>query len=236
MAFAVSRSGDIYVWGKRTGPTGLSVDVSYKMLLKKTYNDLYLSDEDDDDDDNNYNNQAGNTRAHLVMSAINQHALTTFVTAHESINGDNNVGELEDDLDGGEEDFVTPVKLSMLCGEGINHIAVGRVHCCAKTKDGDVFTWGHNDHCQLGIEPVHNLSDAMVKKARVRYGLDTDEPHLWERTISETCVIQAVAVGTNHTLVATDKGQLLGFGATFTTGDHSSLSRSLAKLHVAQVN
>lgn len=57
----MSRSGDVYVWGKRTGPTGLSVDVSYKMLLKRTYNDLYLSDEedDDDDDDKNDNNQAG---------------------------------------------------------------------------------------------------------------------------------------------------------------------------------
>lgn len=146
------------------------------------------------------------------------------------------LSQSDDEADeGGDEDFVDPVKLFMLCGEGINHIAVGRVHCCAKTKDGDVFTWGQNDHCQLGNEPIHNLSEAQSKKARARYGLDSHEPQLWERTIPETCVIKAVDVGTNHTFVVTDSGQIHAFGATFNTSDQSSLSRSLAKLNVAQV-
>jgi regulator of chromosome condensation len=139
------------------------------------------------------------------------------------------------DEEGGSEDFVDPVKLFALCGEGINHIAVGRVHCCAKTKDGDVFTWGQNDHCQLGKEPVHILSEAKSKKARVRYGMGTHEPQLWERSIPETCVIKAVDVGTNHTFAVTDAGEVHAFGATFHTSDHSSLTRSLAKLNVVQV-
>ncbi|KAG1708906.1 hypothetical protein DVH05_022538 [Phytophthora capsici] len=177
IAFAVSRTGDVFVWGKRMGPTGLPPGSSLADLTRDTYGSDKEFEERDEQDESD---ESG-----------------------------------EEEEEGGEEDFVHPVKLLALCGEGISHIAVGRVHCGATTKDGDVFTWGQNDH------------------SRVRYGVDCFEPRLWERTVSETCVISAVDVGTNHTFVVTDKGEMMAFGATFNTTEHSSLARSIAKLQIS---
>lgn len=205
----------MYVWGKRSAPTGLPPGSSFHELCERTYKQRDDFDSSDGGDSSETDGDTGRRARGRVLG-----------TEDESDDGDE---------EGGDEDFVDPVKLFQLCGEGVNHIAVGRVHCCAKTKEGDVFTWGQNDHCQLGNEPSHNLSEAQSKKARTRYGLDSHEPQLWGRTIPETCVIQAVAVGTNHTFVVTDKGKIHAFGATFTTGDQSSLARSLARLSVAQV-
>ncbi|GAB9464372.1 hypothetical protein Gpo141_00001803 [Globisporangium polare] len=216
LAFAVTRTSEVYVWGKRSAPTGFPPGISFNALLKKTYKRTDDQDLNDDDTDDGGDDRKRRDDGYPVTDRSGQ-----------------SDGEADE---GGDEDFVDPVKLFMLCGEGINHIAVGRVHCCAKTKDGDVFTWGQNDHCQLGNEPVHNLSEAQSKKARVRYGLDSHEPQLWERTVPETCIIKAVDVGTNHTFVVTEQGQIHAFGATFTTSDHSSLSRSLAKLSVVQIS
>ncbi|ETP53879.1 hypothetical protein, variant 1 [Phytophthora nicotianae P10297] len=219
VAFAVSRSGDVYVWGKRTGPTGLPPGSSLAALTRNTYGqDNGLESEDDQNGEN------------ITKPELSERIEEERDDADEPNESDEEVQE-----EGGEEDFVHPVKLLALCGEGINHIAVGRVHCCATTKDGDVYTWGQNDHCQLGTEPVHNLSEALSKKARVRYGVDCAEPRLWERTVSETCVITAVDVGTNHTFAVTDKGEMVAFGATYNTNDHSSLARNIAKLRVTQI-
>ncbi|ETN24989.1 hypothetical protein, variant 2 [Phytophthora nicotianae INRA-310] len=219
VAFAVSRSGDVYVWGKRTGPTGLPPGLSLAALTRNTYGqDSGLESEDDQNGEN-----------------ITKPELSERIEEERDDADEPNESDEEEQEEGGEEDFVHPVKLLALCGEGISHIAVGRVHCCATTKDGDVYTWGQNDHCQLGTEPVHNLSEALSKKARVRYGVDCAEPRLWERTVSETCVITAVDVGTNHTFAVTDKGEMVAFGATYNTNDHSSLARNIAKLRVTQI-
>ncbi|ETL49244.1 hypothetical protein, variant 1 [Phytophthora nicotianae] len=219
VAFAVSRSGDVYVWGKRTGPTGLPPGSSLAALTRNTYGqDSGLESEDDQNGEN-----------------ITKPELSERIEEERDDADEPNESDEEEQEEGGEEDFVHPVKLLALCGEGISHIAVGRVHCCATTKDGDVYTWGQNDHCQLGTEPVHNLSEALSKKARVRYGVDCAEPRLWERTVSETCVITAVDVGTNHTFAVTDKGEMVAFGATYNTNDHSSLARNIAKLRVTQI-
>ncbi|KAF4149284.1 Regulator of chromosome condensation (RCC1) repeat [Phytophthora infestans] len=219
VAFAASRSGDVYVWGKRTGPTGLPLGSSPAALTSLTYGQDSDFDAEDGDDTLK--------RGSLEPSERIEEERDDFDEPSDS--------EEEQEEEGGEEDFVHPVKLLSLCGEGISYIAVGRVHCCATTKDGDVYTWGQNDHCQLGTEPVHNLSEALSRKARVRYGVDCVEPRLWERTVSETCVISAVDVGTNHTFAVTDKGEMLAFGATYNTSDHSSLARSIAKLRVTQI-
>jgi alpha-tubulin suppressor-like RCC1 family protein len=144
--------------------------------------------------------------------------------------------EQEEDALDHEQDILDPVKLFSLCGEGINHIAVGRYHCCAKTKDGDVYTWGQNDHAQLGLESVHILSEALSKKARVRYGSDQFEPVLWQRSVGETVIITSVDVGTSHTVAVTSKAEVVAFGAVFNTTENSTLSRCLGKLSVAQVS
>ncbi|DAZ98262.1 TPA: hypothetical protein N0F65_008947 [Lagenidium giganteum] len=226
VSFAITRSSDVYVWGKKSGPTGLPMDATYREMVRKTYNpggDL------SDDEDEGKAKVADPAPASAVPN--NQVAALKYVSEFDGPR------EREDDEeDGGDEDYMDPVKLFKLCGEGLSQIAVGRVHCCARTKDGDVYTWGQNDHCQLGREPVHNLSEAQSKKARARYGLDNMEPVLWERTISESTSISCVTVGTNHTLVVTDKGETLGFGAIFQTHEHSSLTRSLSKMFVTQIS
>ncbi|KAL3663502.1 hypothetical protein V7S43_011390 [Phytophthora oleae] len=232
VAFAVSRTGDVFVWGKRAGPTGLSPGSSLAELTRNTYG----SDSDLDSDKEPEQNGDANKPAQAASDSLKHGTLDPVETIEERDEQDEPGESEEEEEEGGEEDFVYPVKLLALCGEGISHIAVGRVHCCATTKDGDVFTWGQNDHCQLGTEAVHNLSEALSKKARVRYGADCAEPRLWERTVSETCVISAVDVGTNHTFVVTDKGEMMAFGATFNTTDHSSLARSIAKLQVSQIS
>lgn len=225
VAFAVSRTGDVYVWGKRSGPTGLAPDVSVASLVKRTYRDNGLFDSSDEEDEEEDNAQAENTPGGANSRRPNA----------DVDDGDDDDEEDEEE-EGGEEDIVHPVKLSALCGEGVNYIAVGRAHCCAKTKDGDVFTWGRNEHCQLGDEPQHALSQAQSKKARSRYGRDWLEPLLWERTVLQLDkVVTAVATGTNHTFAVTSTGETLAFGATFRSGESSALARSLAKLHVVQV-
>ncbi|KAG7396042.1 hypothetical protein PHYBOEH_002865 [Phytophthora boehmeriae] len=238
VAFAISRTGDVFVWGKRAGPTGLPLGSSLKDLMRQTYehdSDLDASDSEDRDtrEDMGSKTKGPNgkiAKAEIIEEDRDMSTLSTFGADDES----NESGDEDDE--GGEEDFVNPVKLLSLCGEGLNHIAVGRVHCCALTKDGDVFTWGHNDHCQLGTELVHNLPESLSKKARVRYGVDATEPQLWERTVSEACVISKVDVGTNHTFVLTAKSEVIAFGATYNTNDHSSFARNIAKLRVSQIS
>ncbi|KAG2822014.1 hypothetical protein PC116_g10639 [Phytophthora cactorum] len=233
VAFAVSRSGDVYVWGKRTGPMGLPPGSSLAALTRNTYGQD--SDLDSEDDQKGELFTTKPVESSDALKRGSHEPSERIEEEREDMDEPNESEEEEEQEDGGDEDFVHPVKLLALCGEGISHIAVGRVHCCATTKDGDVYTWGQNDHCQLGTEPVHNLSEALSKKARVRYGVDCIEPRLWERTVSETCVISAVDVGTNHTFAVTDKGEMMAFGATYNTSDHSSLARSIAKLRVTQI-
>ena len=64
----------------------------------------------------------------------------------------------ENQLDDENRDLLHPILVHSLCGEEINSIAVGRAHCIAKTRGGDVFSWGNNDHDQLGREIIHNLT------------------------------------------------------------------------------
>ncbi|KAG3116771.1 hypothetical protein PI124_g4708 [Phytophthora idaei] len=233
VAFAVSRSGDVYVWGKRTGPMGLPPGSSLAALTRNTYGQG--SDLDSEDDQKGELVTTKPVESSDALKRGSHEPSERIEEEREDMDEPNESEEEEEQEEGGDEDFVHPVKLLALCGEGISHIAVGRVHCCATTKDGDVYTWGQNDHCQLGTEPVHNLSEALSKKARVRYGVDCIEPRLWERTVSETCVISVVDVGTNHTFAVTDKGEMMAFGATYNTSDHSSLARSIAKLRVTQI-
>jgi alpha-tubulin suppressor-like RCC1 family protein len=236
VSFAVARNGDVYVWGKRNGPTGLPLACSLNVLLRRTYRGNGGDLDSSDDEDDGEGDVAGRIRTATIRDTKGAASVNDVLKDGDEEASNEDEEEEDEEEEGGDEDFVHPVKLFSLCGEGISCIAVGRTHCCAKTKDGDVFSWGHNDHCQLGYEPIHHLSQPKSKKARVRYGVDAQEPVLWERTISETCVVDSVAVGTNHTFVVTDKHQVLAFGQMFATDEHSSLARSLAKLQVAQIS
>ncbi|CAK4072794.1 unnamed protein product [Aphanomyces euteiches] len=244
VTFAVTRLGDIYVWGIRSGPTGLPrvskrrtkaaaspLDSGLEAVgedpgdeTSDEDNDDENEDEDDDEDDKEDNVEPGD---------------------------DDSDDENDETTQGTNEILLAPVKLQSLCGEDIVQIAVGRVHCAARSKCGDVFTWGHNDHCQLGHEPIHSLSEALSKveisvvvtdvvlsmqRAKIKHGMDAIEPTIWVRTVPENCVIKQVAVGTDHTLTISDAGEILAFGSVYNTSDHSTLSRHLKKQRVFQVS
>ncbi|OQR84642.1 hypothetical protein ACHHYP_13123 [Achlya hypogyna] len=218
ITFAVTRAGDVYVWGNKSGPTGLpkpkpkpKPDGSAKSpppLLGDDVND------DDDDDEDGTSDEDNDDPA---------------PDDDGTDSDDEGALELRPDV------IPSPVQLKSLSGEDVVAIAVGRVHCAARTKNGDVFTWGQNDHCQLGHEAVHSLTEAQSRRTLIKYGLDAFEPVIWTRTVSETCVIKGIAVGTDHTLAVSEDGDILGFGSMYNSSDHSALSRNLRKHRVVQI-
>ncbi|KAF0698663.1 Aste57867_10757 [Aphanomyces stellatus] len=232
IVFAITRQGDVFVWGNKAGPTGLPKRKRrnlFALFGAPTAEPIVDDDNGEDDADGQDNDEQGGDGD----------------TSDEE--GDDDDG---DDDDGGDDDssplpsgepqestiIPTPMKLVSLSGEDIVQIAVGRVHCVARSKCGDVFTWGQNDHCQLGNESVHSLSEAQSKRAKIKYGADAHEPTIWSRTVPEQCIIKGVAVGTDHTMAITDAGEILAFGSVYNTNDHSALSRHLRKQRVTQVS
>nr|XP_003699339.1 PREDICTED: RCC1 and BTB domain-containing protein 1-like isoform X1 [Megachile rotundata] len=57
-----------------------------------------------------------------------------------------NVNYEADDI----SNMLGPTKIEVLCGKNIKTLAVGRDHLLALTKQGKVYSWGCNDHGQLG--------------------------------------------------------------------------------------
>ncbi|ETW00260.1 hypothetical protein, variant [Aphanomyces invadans] len=243
ITFAVTRLGDVYVWGNKNGPTGLPRQKrrnrfdsagapklnlfnlpSYKPHDASADNPtdakgtpperdaMDSSDESNDDDDDDDDGDA---------------------VSEDSHHADDDEAPTDDQL---AMIIPAPVKLKSISGEDIVQIAVGRVHCAARTKCGDVFTWGQNDHCQLGNEPQHALSAAQSKRAKIKYGVDAMEPTIWSRTVSEKCIVKGVAVGTDHTMIISDDGDIHAFGSVYNTTDHSTLTRHLRKQRVQQVS
>eukprot|EP00966_Prymnesium_polylepis_P038185 885317-Prymnesium_polylepis.1 len=77
-------------------------------------------------------------------------------------------------------------------------IACGAAHTAMLTKDGQLYTWGANQHGQCGREGVHQAA--------------TPGPvH-----VLATHRLTAVACGGGHTLALTDQGRLYGFGLNAT--------------------
>ncbi|OQR96195.1 hypothetical protein THRCLA_07347 [Thraustotheca clavata] len=221
ITFAVTRAGDVYVWGNKSGPTGLPKPK--KKLIPPIVKEA------------------------SVPIVENEAVEEVDDSSEEENENDNILDEPNDDDESAEEDDLddkpmrpdvipAPVKLKSLSGEDVVMIAVGRVHCAARTKNGDVFTWGQNDHCQLGNEAVHSLNEAQSQKAIIKYGLDAYEPVIWTRTVPESCIIKGIAVGTDHTLAISEEGDILGFGSMYNSTDHSVLSRHLRKHRVVQIS
>ncbi|RHY07228.1 hypothetical protein DYB36_002957 [Aphanomyces astaci] len=247
VTFAVTRLGDVYVWGTKHGPTGLprpkrrnrfDVVVGGGGSSPPPKGALHLP---------NLTTLDG-PEEHVpadVVDPVDPPDNSSDESSDDGSSDDNDADAdaLHDDKVGEGENMVedesmlvpAPVKLKSISGEDIVQIAVGRVHCAARSKCGDVFTWGQNDHCQLGNEPQHSLSAAQSKRAKIKYGADSVEPTIWSRTVPETCVVRGVAVGTDHTMILSDVGDIYAFGSVYNTTDHSTLSRHLRKHRVHQV-
>ena len=44
-----------------------------------------------------------------------------------------------------------PINVTALNGKDIVSVHAGEYHSIALTRDGEVYTWGHNDYGQLGL-------------------------------------------------------------------------------------
>ncbi|ETV64248.1 hypothetical protein, variant 2 [Aphanomyces astaci] len=244
VTFAVTRLGDVYVWGTKHGPTGLprpkrrnrfdvvgggggsspppkgALHLPNLPTLDGPEEHVPADVVDPVDPPDNSSDESSDDGSSDDADALH----------------DDKVGEGENMVEDESMLVPAPVKLKSISGEDIVQIAVGRVHCAARSKCGDVFTWGQNDHCQLGNEPQHSLSAAQSKRAKIKYGADAVEPTIWSRTVPETCVVRGVAVGTDHTMILSDVGDIYAFGSVYNTTDHSTLSRHLRKHRVHQVS
>jgi alpha-tubulin suppressor-like RCC1 family protein len=94
----------------------------------------------------------------------------------------------------------TPQKLSSLSHVNITHIACGGEHTIAVDESGTVYSWGANDHGQLGLGDTESrtVPTPITELGQVR--------------------VKSLACGWSHSMILTDKG-LWVFGA----GSHGQL-------------
>jgi alpha-tubulin suppressor-like RCC1 family protein len=105
--------------------------------------------------------------------------------------GDNTYGQIGC---GNTQKQLTPIKINGFNNEKIISIACGGRHSIALTSSGKVYSWGHNDCGQLGINKQG--IQCLPKKINL-FGYQT---------------IKNISCGSNHTLLLLHNGQILAFG------------------------
>lgn len=89
-----------------------------------------------------------------------------------------------------------PQKVDKLCGKGIIKFAYGSgPHVLALTKNGEIFSWGHNGYCQLGNGSNHQGS----------------APTMIQGTLQGKKVLD-VSCGSHHSICVTDTGDIYTWG------------------------
>lgn len=140
---------------------------------------------------------------------------------------------------GSEVDSCTPTVIHQLPAPDVTEIAVSTTHAAALTKDGRVFTWGSRAlgrgisemkilKSLLGVPAVINIpkepcfEDAglcPVDNSRgyfqTWFGNGQKPEEKVKAVDDETNIPVSIAVGCNHSLVATKNGDLWGFGSNF---------------------
>lgn len=99
---------------------------------------------------------------------------------------------------GDNDNRFEPVYIANLRRDRIVEIACGQHHSVVLSRAGDVLTFGHNSHGQLGTndgENFHNIPMRVVHGAEV--------------------AIKQITCGQNHVLAVADDGRLIGFGANY---------------------
>lgn len=90
--------------------------------------------------------------------------------------------------------LLTPTEVAGLAGRGVAKVAVGNLHAVALTRDGKVYTWGMNQHGQLGVGTTNNQGSPVQVEAL------------------EDQVVVDVACGGGHTAALTEDGELWVWG------------------------
>jgi RCC1 and BTB domain-containing protein len=93
-----------------------------------------------------------------------------------------------------------PFKLESICKSGVINFSFGRGHVVALTDEGNVFTWGQNDHQQCG-----NGGEEYLK---VPVQIAFNQMNLNEKVTNIKC-------GWDHTLALTDSGSLYAWGRNY---------------------
>nr|XP_047123873.1 E3 ubiquitin-protein ligase HERC2 isoform X1 [Hydra vulgaris]XP_047123877.1 E3 ubiquitin-protein ligase HERC2 isoform X2 [Hydra vulgaris] len=87
-----------------------------------------------------------------------------------------------------------PKLVEGLRGKHVIDIAVGALHCLAVTQDGEVFSWGDNDHGQLGtgetdVKKVPNLITGLHNH-RIKYvACGSSHSIAWTEITTSACII-----------------------------------------------
>ncbi|XP_025012510.1 ultraviolet-B receptor UVR8 isoform X2 [Ricinus communis] len=132
---------------------------------------------------------------HSLKSIACGGAHTLFLTETGCVyaTGLNDFGQLG--ISGNLSYTTEPVKVSGLQKE-IMQISAGYHHSCAITVDGELYMWGRNSNGQLGLG----------KKAQRIVPLPTKVEYLNGLTI------KLVALGSEHSIAVTDRGEALSWG------------------------
>ncbi|CAG8550305.1 465_t:CDS:1 [Acaulospora morrowiae] len=90
---------------------------------------------------------------------------------HIFILGNNDFGQLglvvsEDDDSEDDREIITPTINSVFNNMSVVDISSGNLHCAALTRNGQVVTWGCNDHGSLGRKTANNEEMAMPSYAQ----------------------------------------------------------------------
>lgn len=94
----------------------------------------------------------------------------------------------------------------------VTQIAAGNWHSVCLTDTGDVYTWGWNEHGQLGHRSlsISNKSDSITEKERKSCVSVLDLPAPVD--FPDNLLISQIACGGCHTVCLTEDGILFCFG------------------------
>ena len=116
------------------------------------------------------------------------------------------------DANGNASSVLTPTKLPALIGQSVVQVSTGSYVTLALTSAGQVYSWGYNDHGQLGN------------------GTFTDNfmptPITFPASASKIVKVQITPLSSNA-MALTSTGQVLTWGEQYSLGDGSTVDRSV---------
>lgn len=125
-----------------------------------------------------------------MISAGNSHVIALKSDGTVWTWGNNEYGQLGD---GSVSCAYEPINVTALNGKDIVSVHAGEYHSIALTRDGEVYTWGHNDYGQLGLG---NASIVVSTPQKVE-------------SLPE---IVSISAGKQHTMVLGADGYVYSFG------------------------
>jgi alpha-tubulin suppressor-like RCC1 family protein len=135
---------------------------------------------------------------------------STTLDRHTTIIDNNNDGKHDDDDDDDDDD--DEGSLSGAGGQVAVAASVGVWHTCVVTDTGGVYTWGMNQHGQLGIDTPSRSSSpsSTVSTTKAITGAVAVPTFVTLPDEDADCI--SVACGSRHTLALTSTGDIYAWG------------------------